>query len=195
MRTQKEVAFVLGPRKESLAKISAKFGWRLAKFSNKIWVNSGAKLWSGATQDPTLLWRADAHERERFDAIAHNLGSGNRQVYAPFNKSLARSLQPQSCWGVCAPRDACRCVKVLYFVGQMAGLTPRYHALGTAVQRTPEAASAYGIAARLAALAGRTDAQRLSRCALPPQDDAQLGLGASRRGESERVGGRGRTTC
>ena len=38
----------------------------------------------------------------------------------------------------------------------MAQLTPRYHAFGTTVQRTPEAASAYGIAARLAALAGRT---------------------------------------
>jgi len=45
LRSQKEIAFVLGPRKESLAKIFAKSGWKLAKFSNKIWVtparNSG----------------------------------------------------------------------------------------------------------------------------------------------------------
>ena len=52
MRTQKEIAFVLGPRKESRSKTFAKFGWRLAKFSNKIWVIPARN--SGQGQNSTL---------------------------------------------------------------------------------------------------------------------------------------------
>ena len=94
--------------------------------------------------------------RDKFDGITRALGSGNMRAYVPFNPSLEKAAQPQSCWGVCSPTSLCRCSHVLYTVGHQAGLTPRYHTLQTSVQRTPEAAMAYGIGARLAALSGRT---------------------------------------
>ncbi len=93
--------------------------------------------------------------RGQFDAIVRDLGSGNIREYAPFNSSRSRASQPESCWGMCSPTSMCRCARLLYYVGQKAGLTPRYHSLHTVVQRTLEATAAYNLAARFAALSGR----------------------------------------
>ena len=57
MRTQKEIAFVLRPRKESRGKIFAKFGWRLAKLSNKIWVTPARNSGPGQTTSPEARGR------------------------------------------------------------------------------------------------------------------------------------------
>ena len=93
--------------------------------------------------------------RGKFEAIVRDLGSGNIREYAPFNSSRSRASQPESCWGMCSPTSMCRCAPLLYYVGQKAGLIPRYHSLHTVVQRTREANAAYSLAARFAALSGR----------------------------------------